>query len=92
MASVQSIEAVVAAGRTLYLPVEPTLVESSDGKKTLFPGRPTTVAAGKSVRLPVDEVKRLRGLGFLVDPDAEEVESGNGPNFTSSDGPAVKAA
>ena len=44
---------------------------------------------GDSVTLPADEVKQLRGSGFLIDPDTEEVAPADGPTF-GSEGAGLK--
>jgi hypothetical protein len=36
---------------------------------------------GEDVILNLAEAKRLMGLGFIVDPDAEPVQEANGPTF-----------
>ena len=47
---------------------------------------------GATFELDVKEAKRLRALGFLVNPTAAEVPTGEGPTFTATDGPKVTAA
>lgn len=55
-----------------------------DGKKLYGPG--------ETVNLSVDDIKSLRKAGFLVNPSAEKIPTGNGPTFSSDEGPSVKAA
>jgi len=51
-------------------------------------------AAGAEVELPAAEVKRLRGIGFLVDPakPAIRVDVGPsfGPTFGTAGGPQIR--
>lgn len=56
-------------------------VHDLDGKRHI---------AGEEVSLPADEVKRLRGLGFLVDPKAPVIRLANGPSFGSAGGPRIQ--
>jgi hypothetical protein len=44
---------------------------------------------GAEISLPADEIEHLRERGFLVDPDAAEVPTGEGPSFDSADPNAV---
>lgn len=60
MANEKLIEAVVARNRTIHDQLKP----NED---------PVIKTAGETVRLPESEVKRLRGLGFLVPEKVEEV-------------------
>lgn len=86
-------EGVVARGRTILVP--------DPHKKTLAgynqEGKPVQRAVfneygpGKTVNLPSEEIKSLRKLGFLIDPDAQEIEVGPGPNYTEA-GSATKRA
>lgn len=55
------IEAVVARNRTIHDQLEKDK-------------EPVIKTAGQTVRLPESEVKRLRGLGFLVPEKVEEVK------------------
>ncbi|WP_250533539.1 hypothetical protein [Caballeronia sp. AZ10_KS36] len=55
------IEAIVARNRTIH-------VQPEKDKE------PVIKTAGQTVRLPESEVKRLRGLGFLVPEKVEEVK------------------
>lgn len=45
---------------------------------------------GETVTLSADEVKKLREIGFLADPDSLEITASDGPTFGSEDGPGVK--
>jgi hypothetical protein len=59
-------------------------------KTVMFEGQ--YVGPGTEISLPADEVAELRGLGFLVDPEAPEAPAiGEGPTFGSTDGPTVTA-
>jgi hypothetical protein len=46
---------------------------------------------GKKVSLPADEVERFRATGYIVDPNAKELPSAEGPTFASSAGPTINA-
>ncbi|MBD1412862.1 hypothetical protein NUJ30_08415 [Burkholderia contaminans] len=65
-------------------------------KATVAPGRTLsgpdgeTYGPGAEVELAVAEVKELRAAGFLVDPKAEAVKRGNGPNYSGDRRPTVK--
>lgn len=58
-------------------------------KTVRFDGR--EYAPGAEVVLPLGEIRRLRGLGFLVDPNVKPIPVGNGPVFGSTEGPNIKA-
>lgn len=59
-------------------------------KTVLFEGK--YVGPGSEISLPADEVAELRGLGFLVDPEALDAPpTGEGPSFDAVDGPTVTA-
>lgn len=60
------------------------------GRTVVFEGR--TYGPEEKVSLPADEIARLRGLGYLANPDAPEVARGNGPVFEAAEGPSVKVA
>lgn len=70
---------------------KPALVEA-----TVAHGRTLQIGAeqkgaGEKVNLDADEVRRLRKLGFLVDPKAkEEPARGNGPSFSADGGVKVQ--
>ena len=69
--------AVVARGRTIAMP-DPSapsvfVGREPDTHREIFASVPREVGPGEEVELPRAEVKRLRNLGFLVDPDAVEV-------------------
>ena len=51
-----------------------------------------TFEAGAVVELSTSEAKRLRELGFIVNPDAEKLPDirGNGPVFSPASGPTIK--
>lgn len=63
----------------------------AERKNVLFEGK--YVGPGTEISLPADEVAELRGLGFLVDPEAPDAPAtGEGPNFGPvTDGPTVTA-
>ena len=56
----------------------------SDGLKSF--------SSGDKVSLPADEILRLTNLGYLVNPDARAIETGNGPTFSIESGPGIKIA
>jgi hypothetical protein len=58
-------------------------------KTVVFEGK--YVGPGTEISLAADEVAELRGLGFLVDPEAPEAPAaGEGPKFGPVDeGPTV---
>lgn len=60
------------------------------GRTLSFPGE--QCGPGAEVRLPQEEVVRLRALGYLVDPAAKPLPVGNGPTFGTTEGPNVKVA
>jgi hypothetical protein len=69
--------AVVSRGRTVCVP-DPTMPSVFAGRepdthRELFAPGLRDYGPGEEVELPRDEVKRLRALGFFVDPDAKEV-------------------
>lgn len=72
------VEGVLARGRSL---------RTVNGMVSWQEGRPNTV------RVPADEVERLRALGYLVDPaKKDEPLRGNGPTFEAKAGPSVRVA
>jgi hypothetical protein len=70
-------KATVARGRTVCVPdlSKPSVFagREPDTHRELFAPGLRDIGPGEEVELPRDEVRRLRGLGFLVDPDAKEV-------------------
>jgi hypothetical protein len=76
---------VVARGRTVIGP-HPTETETfgngPDGKPIVRPVH-TTFNPGDTVTLPAGEIARLRGLGFLVDPDGSGPAVDIGPTFST---------
>lgn len=67
-------------------------VRATVAKGRSYVDRDKTYGPGEEVTLPEPEVLRLRALGFLVDPGAAAVESGNGPTFAPADGPRIQVA
>ena len=67
-----------------------TLVEAIVARGRSLQVGDETKVAGDKVQLEKGEVKRLRKLGFLVDPDAREVPRGNGPSFDAAAGVKVQ--
>jgi hypothetical protein len=69
--------ATVARGRTICVPdpTQPSVFagREPDTHRELFAPGLRDFGPGEEVELPRDEVKRLRELGFLTDPDAKEV-------------------
>jgi hypothetical protein len=70
-------KAIVARGRTVCVP-DPTKPPAFVGRefethREIFAPGLRDIGPGEEVELPRDEVRRLRGLGVLVDPDAKAV-------------------
>jgi hypothetical protein len=66
-------------------------------KAIVAKGRTVTVGErafgpGKEVSLPADEIKKLVAIGFLVDPNAPEIQRADGPSFSAKEGPSIKVA
>jgi hypothetical protein len=77
--------AVVSRGRTVCVPDPSVTVftgREPDGehKERFAPGL-REIGPGNEVELPRSEVLRLRKLGFLVDPDAAEIPTAEGPSY-----------
>jgi hypothetical protein len=79
--------AVVARGRTVVVPdlSAPSVFagREADTHREIFAPGTREVLSGEEVEMSRGEVKRLRSLGFLVDPDAVEVKV-EGPNHYAS--------
>ncbi|OOG61444.1 hypothetical protein B0E46_15825 [Rhodanobacter sp. B04] len=60
--------------------------------RSVINGEGVRVGPGKTVALPVGEVRQLRKLGFLIGADEEFIASRPGPNLKVSDGPTVRLA
>lgn len=60
--------------------------------RTVYEGKDKPRKAGQKIKLEASEAERLRKLGFLVDPDAEEIPLQQGPKVNPSDGPSVRLA
>jgi hypothetical protein len=81
-------KAVVARGRCVGIPdptAEPGFIgREPDTNKELFAPGLKYILPGEEVELPRSEVKRLRGLGTLVDPNAPEptIETGQSHRLT----------
>ena len=76
--------AIVARGRTVIIPDSATRVftgRDPDTHAELFGQGSREIPPGNEVELPRSEVKRLRALGFLVDPDAAEIPIAEGPSY-----------
>lgn len=58
-------------------------VHDLDGKR---------LRAGEEIELPAEDVARLRGTGFLVDPKAPVIPLADGPSFGSVGGARVRRA
>jgi hypothetical protein len=70
--------ATVARGRTVIVP-DPTKPPTFIGRefethREIFAPGTREIGPGEEVELPRDEVRRLRGFGYLVDPDAKVVD------------------
>ncbi|ANN70910.1 hypothetical protein [Bordetella bronchialis] len=46
--------------------------------------------AGAEIELPAADVKRLRSIGYLVDPEKPPVRLDIGPSFGSYGGPQIR--
>jgi hypothetical protein len=88
---IEMVEAIVARGKTIRVGQGRTEVSDADGKIVGFPKPAKSYTAGEKITLPADEAVWLRKTGFLVDPKAEVIEVGNGPQFSPSDGPTIQA-
>lgn len=88
-AAEKMVQVEVAAGRSLYTPGRP--VEVKDGSKVTY--EPTAGKHhGPKSKLSVSEsdAEMLREQGFIYDPKATVIASGDGPSFTPDDGPTVQ--
>lgn len=87
------VEAVVSPGHTVHVSgVQFRYFSVSDNRWTTALRQGQGVGPGATVRLPADEVARLRTLGFLVTPGVAAPATGNGPTFESKEGPSVSAS
>lgn len=81
---VRKVKAIVARGRSVEVSVGRKIVgQAGDGKDREAVYGPVTkvFTAGQEVELPVDEVARLRKIGYLVDPEIPPPPLAEGPNF-----------
>jgi hypothetical protein len=74
--------AIVARGRTVTVP-DPTKPPAFVGRQIdtnveLFAPATRDFGPGEEVELPRDEVRRLRGFGYLVDSDATVIDIDTG--------------
>ena len=78
------LRATVARGRTIVAadPSQKVIIGYDAEGKPIQRARSVTHLPGSEVTLPADEVKRLRKIGFLVDPDVVVPPRGEGPSFT----------
>jgi hypothetical protein len=70
--------AIVARGRTICVP-DPTKPPAFVGReietnRAMFAPATRDFGPGEEVELPRDEVRRLRGFGYLVDSDATVID------------------
>ena len=82
------VKAIVARGHTVAVSVTALQVPLTDADGEPIPIQVRAAARevahfgpGQEVELPWDEVVRLRQLGFLEDPDAQEIPRGIGPRY-----------
>jgi hypothetical protein len=80
----QKVRATVAQGRTIMSadPIDQVIIGYDADGKPIKRARSMYFDPGQEIELPPDEVKRLRALGYLVDPDAKPLPRGEGPSFT----------
>lgn len=57
------------------------------GRTVNFGGK--SYSANAEVTLPASEAKRLRGMGFLVDPEKKGPNFANGPTWSTTGGPRI---
>jgi hypothetical protein len=77
--------AIVARAHTICVP-DPTKPpvfsgREPDSHRELFAPQTRDYGPGEEIELPVAEVRRLRGLGHLVDPAAKEVIVEDGQSY-----------
>ena len=65
-------------------------VEVAKGRTVYDGSLKRPVGAGSKMKLEKSEAVWLRSHGFLVDPGAEVIPIGDGPNFGTTEGPSVK--
>jgi hypothetical protein len=93
MAAVKMVTATVAPRKTVYVGAEKKTIWDADSKRDVPQVKASQPKGpGEQIELPEDEIIRLRKLGFLTDPDAEQIAVGNGPTFGTAGGPTVQAA
>ena len=80
----QKMRATVAQGRTIIGadPEKQTIIGYDSEGKPIKRARSLHHGPGMEIELPADEVKRLREIGYLVDPHAKPLPEGEGPSFT----------
>jgi hypothetical protein len=65
-------------------------VEVARGRTVYAGSRHKPVSAGGKIKIDADEAAWLRRQGFLIDPKAELIPIGDGPNFGTKEGPTIK--
>jgi hypothetical protein len=91
--SSSTVRAIVARGRTIDVPTgQRKLAGLTNEGKEVFRQAVKTFGPGQTVDLPRDEAKSLRNLGYLVDPDAVAIPTGEGPSFGSNEPGQARAA
>ena len=60
--------------------------------RTVVDAEGVTRKPGEVAQLAHVDVKRLRGLGFLLEKDADFIVGQAGPKVSASDGPTVRLA
>jgi hypothetical protein len=77
------VQAIVARGRSVIVPTGKRKVvgQDKDGNRIYGPTS-KMIGPNQQIMLPADEVKSLRDLGYLFDPDKIAPPSGEGPKFS----------
>ena len=90
-AKIDMVDAIVARGKTVRVGQGRTEPTDANGNPqgNIKPAKFYT--AGDKITLTADEAEWLRKCGFLVDPSAEVIPVGDGPQFSPADGPTVQA-
>ena len=92
-ANQKTARAVVARGRSVDIPIGALVTVGLTAEGKTVTRRPTKqFGPGNEVELPADEIKSLRKLGYLVDPEATVIPTGEGPMFSATGGAQVSAA
>jgi hypothetical protein len=81
----QKMRATIAQGRTIMFadPANQMIIGHDVDGKPIKRAQPVYLQEGNEIELPPDEVKRLRKIGFLVDPNVKPIPRGEGPSFSA---------